>query len=58
LFSPSKQFHRGIPNNPTYKKLKSKYKKMYGDTAAEQYRLDFYKEKFKEVYSANKLPYG
>jgi len=53
LLSPSGASNRSIPRSPMYKKVKDEYEKTY-DKPVKQFKIDFYKTKFKEVTNANK----
>jgi ribosomal protein S18 acetylase RimI-like enzyme len=53
LLSPSGASNIGISKSKMYQKVKNKYDKIY-DKPIKQFKIDFYKAKFKEVTNANK----
>ena len=53
LLSPSGASNIGISKSKMYQKVKNKYDKIY-DKPVKQFKIDFYKAKFKEVTNANK----
>ncbi|ATB68985.1 hypothetical protein SJPD1_0872 [Sulfurospirillum diekertiae] len=57
LLSPSGASNIGISNSKIYKQVKNEYYGIF-DKPVKQFKIDFYKSKFKEVFSANKKGAG